>query len=122
MKFRPCRGIHENLLIELLASPPFDTIRQVEYAARYGGEELAIALPEMEMSDAMVMAERLLRIVEATRMDIGESHEVAVTISVGVAVHPTHGSTTEQLFEAADRAMYQAKQGGRNRVCLAVLQ
>ncbi|MEJ2593030.1 MAG: diguanylate cyclase [Candidatus Thiodiazotropha sp.] len=94
-------------------------IRSMDYAARYGGEELAIILPEMDEPKAREMAERLREVVENYRMVIDGSHEVRVTISVGVATFPVHGKTMEALFKAADRAMYKAKQEGRNRVCTA---
>ncbi len=95
------------------------SIRTMDYVARYGGEELAVVLPEMQNNLAMEMAERLRRLVESKRMLVGESYQVGITISVGVASYPEHGSNIEELLEAADRAMYQAKQGGRNKVCNA---
>ena len=98
------------------------SVRTVDYAARYGGEELAVVLPEMEQTVALEMAERLRRVVEDKRMVIDESCQVNITISIGVASYPLHGTSVEELFEAADRAMYLAKQDGRNRVCQAVLQ
>lgn len=94
-------------------------IRNIDYAARYGGEELAIILPELDEVKAIEMAERLRQMVEETQMVIDGPDEVAVTISVGVAAFPTHGTTPEHLFRAADQAMYRAKQKGRNQVCIA---
>lgn len=94
------------------------SIRAADYAARYGGEELVVVMPEIEGEEAMTTAERLRGLVQATDM-MGEPHGATVTISVGVATHPHHGSTPEEIFEAADRALYLAKQRGRNRVCRA---
>ena len=94
-------------------------IRSMDYAARYGGEELAIILPEVDQPKAREMAERLREVVENYRMVIDGSHEARVTISVGIAAFPIHGKTPQALFKAADRAMYKAKQQGRNQVCTA---
>ncbi len=100
---------------ELLES----SIRTMDYAARYGGEELAVVLPEMEQAVVMEMAERLRWLVESKRMKINESSQTNITISVGVATYPVHGTTVEELLEAADQAMYRAKKNGRNQVCQA---
>ncbi len=94
-------------------------IRTVDYAARYGGEELAIILPEMDEANALEMAERLRSLVEQNAFVIEDGLEVSITISVGVAAYPTHGTNTDSLLRAADHAMYRAKQNGRNRVYLA---
>jgi diguanylate cyclase (GGDEF)-like protein/PAS domain S-box-containing protein len=94
-------------------------IRNIDFAARYGGEELALILPELDEVKAKEMAERLRQMVQETRMVIDDSNEVFVTISAGVAAFPTHGTTPGDLFRVADQAMYRAKQEGRNRVCIA---
>ncbi|MET0027807.1 MAG: diguanylate cyclase [Candidatus Thiodiazotropha sp.] len=94
-------------------------IRSVDYAARYGGEELAIILPELDETGALEMAERLRRLVEETAFVIEEDLDVSITISVGVAAYPNHGKSCDELLRAADHAMYRAKQNGRNRVYLA---
>lgn len=93
------------------------SIRKVDYAARYGGEELAIVLPEMDTVEALEMAERLRRTIHATEMAMADGRAIAITVSIGVAGLPEHGKTDQELLEAADRAMYRAKQAGRNRVC-----
>jgi diguanylate cyclase (GGDEF)-like protein/PAS domain S-box-containing protein len=94
-------------------------IRSVDYAARYGGEELAVILPEMDETSAMDMAERLRSLVEKTAFVIDDALEVTITISVGVASYPTHGATQDALLRAADHAMYRAKENGRNRVYMS---
>lgn len=95
-----------------------NNIRNVDYAARWGGEELVIVLPEVGLPEATDMAERLRRLVASCRVDIGDG-VVSATVSIGVAAYPEHGQTVEELFEAADAAMYRAKHAGRNRVCAA---
>ena len=91
-------------------------VRAVDYAARYGGEELLIVLPELDQSGALEMAERLRGLVESTRIRVSSGEQLGVTVSIGVASYPLDGETADQLFSKADEAMYQAKQSGRNRV------
>lgn len=97
-------------------------LRREDLAARYGGEELAILLPDTDAAGAMAMGEKLRKGIE----DLGIPHaksEVAavVTISTGVAIvfDPAPMASARELVEAADKALYQAKDGGRNRVVLA---
>jgi diguanylate cyclase (GGDEF)-like protein len=87
----------------------------VDIAARYGGEEFALILPQTTLPGALVMAERLRALIEAQSVEIpgGTLH---VTASLGVAAFPGHAKTAGDLLEAADKALYRAKAGGRNRV------
>jgi diguanylate cyclase (GGDEF)-like protein/PAS domain S-box-containing protein len=95
-------------------------VRTVDYVARYGGEELVIVLPEMGTAESLDAAERLRRIVGATAMTTYEARPLTITVSIGVVSFPVHGRSPDQLLLAADHAMYQAKQAGRNRVCGAI--
>ncbi|MBI1904677.1 MAG: diguanylate cyclase [Rhodocyclales bacterium] len=94
-------------------------IRKVDYAARYGGEEFVVVLPEMDAAAALDTAERLRGLLAAVSMEDGEGRAFTITVSIGVAAFPADGATPEAMFEAADRAMYAAKNNGRNRVCRA---
>jgi diguanylate cyclase (GGDEF)-like protein len=95
-------------------------VRNEDVVARYGGEELVVLSRAIGDDGAHNLAERLRKTVEGLRIKVEEEPPVKVTISVGVAVYPTIevGSAT-QLTAAADRALYQAKDGGRNRVAIA---
>ena len=90
-------------------------IRNIDICARYGGEELAILLPQTPIEQARDVAERLRRTVEALRVPV-EGATISVTASFGVACYPMSGAGRDTLFAAADRALYAAKNGGRNRV------
>jgi len=84
-----------------------------------GGEEFAVILHGLDTAEALAITERLRSGVAAQpiRYSIGPSNgQVAVTVSIGVSTFPQHGSTSESLMEAADQALYAAKQAGRNRV------
>jgi two-component system cell cycle response regulator len=88
--------------------------RETDVAARYGGEELALVLPETDARGAMAIAERLRKLVEAASHPT-EQGSVKVTVSIGLST--TSGKAAfADLLEAADRALYKAKRSGRNRV------
>ena len=89
--------------------------RDTDVVARYGGEELALILPETDARGAMVIAERIRAACAAARHPTDQGGLV-VTLSAGVATWPGAGESPELVLETADRALYRAKQGGRNRV------
>ncbi|NOZ25469.1 MAG: sensor domain-containing diguanylate cyclase [Nitrospirae bacterium] len=89
-------------------------VRNVDIPARYGGEEFAVILPETSPEQAEVVAERLRSSVSSHPFSI-EDRTVSLTISLGLASFPEDADTKEGLVKAADRALYCAKSGGRNR-------
>jgi diguanylate cyclase (GGDEF)-like protein len=91
-------------------------VRKLDVVCRYGGEEFAIILSQTSASQALIVAEKLRRMVENWQFP-GVAR--SVTISAGVAAFPDHGSTRDDLVRAADKSLYAAKQEGRNRVCVA---
>ncbi|WP_432496924.1 diguanylate cyclase [Kineococcus gypseus] len=89
---------------------------RAEDVVRYGGEEFVVLLPGLGGAEAAARAEELRRACARLRVD---DSDVRVTISAGVAACPEHGGTPDELLLAADRALYVAKTGGRDRVALA---
>ena len=100
-----------------------DSVRRVDLAARYGGEELVVVACDTGASAAVAFGERLRRLVEARETALPEDARhlgevLRVTASVGVAT-AIPNDTPESLFARADAALYEAKRGGRNRVVAA---
>lgn len=94
-------------------------VRGSDIACRIGGEEFALLLPEVSLPIAYQRAENILDTVR--RLQVKHRGQVlgAITVSLGVAAFPKHGETPEALIRAADRALYQAKEGGRNKLASA---
>lgn len=89
-----------------------------DMAARVGGEEFAVILPDTDLEAAMAFAEKLRRRIEQTVVVVGE-HEIRPTISLGVAMN-RKSANLDELMDRSDRALYTAKRTGRNKVCTEV--
>lgn len=94
-------------------------IRNDDIACRFGGEEFTLILPGATLNDATRRAEALCQEVRLVRADYNGHSLDPVTISVGVACFPLHGTTVGEMVVMADSALYRAKAEGRNRVCVA---
>jgi len=101
-------------------SEEFSTnLRLEDIACRYGGEEFCIICPESSLPDAFALAEKLRdRISQLTLQYQGQSLGI-ITMSVGISVFPNHGRTSQQLILQADKALYSAKNKGRNCTMVA---
>lgn len=93
-----------------------ESIRSTDLAARYGGEEFAVMMPETNLADAAIFAEKIRRLVENTAIET-QAGTIHITVSVGVSTvpHPKIHRAKE-LVVTADKALYRAKRGGRNQV------
>lgn len=93
--------------------------RTVDMVARYGGEEFVIVLPETGTHGAFAFAERVREKIAMNRFLIAGISEIRLTASIGVATYPSpQMESVEDLFRAADAALYRAKGRGRNLVCI----
>ena len=91
--------------------------RRTDLVARYGGEELVVVLPETPRENARKVAEDFRRRVENFSFPKGENQPIGrITISIGLAEFPADAADARALIERADKALYAAKSGGRNRV------
>ena len=92
------------------------SLRVTDTGGRYGGEELLVVLPQIQAEGAMIMAERWRASVEHTAFHAPDGGSIHAEISVGVAEYATNLGHADELILAADKALYTAKQNGRNRV------
>ena len=91
-------------------------VRATDVVGRYGGEEIIVILGQNQMDGARTLAERWRQAVEEMCLLSPDGREMTVTISIGVAAHQWKMESADELVEAADSALYRAKQAGRNRV------
>jgi diguanylate cyclase (GGDEF)-like protein/PAS domain S-box-containing protein len=92
--------------------------RDSDCVSRYGGDEFLLVMPEMSRENAFERAEIWREGIKAMVFQTGDQ-VMNVTISIGVAVFPENGSTVDELIKAADHAMYQAKEQGRDQTVIA---
>ncbi|HYN88573.1 MAG TPA: GGDEF domain-containing protein [Ardenticatenaceae bacterium] len=88
-------------------------------ASRYGGEEFTLVMRGAALESTRVRAERLRREVKQLQVQYESRVLGQITLSVGVASFPQHGSSAQSLLQAADSALYEATHGGRDRVAVA---
>jgi diguanylate cyclase (GGDEF)-like protein len=103
------------ILAELANRIVTETRAQVDTVARYGGEEFVLLLPETPLEGGRVVAEKIRGSIASNPFGSGDE-AISVTVSIGVACFPQHGSTAQTLLRAADQALYEAKGRGRNVV------
>jgi diguanylate cyclase (GGDEF)-like protein len=106
------------ILAELANRVVTETRAQVDTVARYGGEEFVLLLPETPIEGGRVVAEKIRESI-ASKPFGSEGEAISVTVSIGLACFPQHGSTAQTLLRAADQALYEAKGRGRNVVVSA---
>jgi diguanylate cyclase (GGDEF)-like protein len=108
-----------DVTLQKVASVLHNCVRGGDRIYRYGGEEFVVVFMDATMSEAEPLAERLRRATETTPLSGSSLEPVGpVTISVGLAARPEHSAEVEALIDLADKAMYQAKESGRNRIVL----
>lgn len=91
-------------------------IRGVDLACRFGGEEFVVLMPDTDVRQADVVAERVRQAISERGFDVGTGRPLSVTVSAGVALNEGDSDTPESLIKRADVALYRAKREGRNRV------
>jgi diguanylate cyclase (GGDEF)-like protein len=92
-------------------------VREVDVVCRYGGEEFSVVLPETDAAGAFVAAEKLREAVSRHRFSDAEGATGEhLTVSIGLASYPAHAGDKDELLRLADDALYQAKNGGKDRV------
>ncbi len=92
------------------------TIREIDIAGRFGGEEFCVVLPDTDRVGALLAAERIRSAVEKKIIKAKDTI-IKTTVSIGVATFPTHATKSDDLMDKADWALYRAKKNGRNAIC-----
>ena len=121
-KFNDTWG-HElgNQALTLVANLIRLTIRKLDYACRFGGEEFIILLPNTDLGQARSVAERLREVIQNTPL-LHNGHTLSITASLGVGeFRANHSDTPEGFVERVDSLLYEAKNDGRNRVKSSVI-
>ena len=104
-------------VLKAVAATMVNAVRKVDLVARYGGEEFAIILEDSDERGGREMAERIRKAIEGMKLKHG-NEEVRITMSLGLAVFPKDGEKESILISRADKALYQAKNSGRNRTAI----
>ena len=94
-----------------------EDLRNYDRVGRWGGEEFLLILPDTELKDAVTVAERLRSKTAAVQISLENEETFSIHISLGTACTTEQFQSLAKLIDAADQALYQAKQSGRNRVC-----
>ena len=106
-------------ILKLVADVTMDIKRVTDVAARVGGEEFALLLPETDQAGAVQLAQRLRQAISQIHTATTEAHEIEVTASIGVATVGIRSRDLDNVLNHADEALYKAKNSGRNAVCCA---
>jgi len=93
-----------------------ESIRQIDFMGRYGGEEISVVLTETDKDQARFAAERIRQAVESRRVTAYDE-QLQVTVSIGISMFPGDAHEPPELIDKADEALYLAKQSGRNKIC-----
>jgi|GEM_PF-2364230 len=103
-------------VLKFVAQAIVAALREEDILGRIGGEEFAVLLPSTDQQSAGATAERVRSAIENLRIQVGEN-EIMVTISIGISEFTAGDVSIEPAMARADRALYRAKEQGRNRVC-----
>jgi diguanylate cyclase (GGDEF)-like protein len=109
-----------DMVLQSLADLFRNFFRATDLCCRYGGEEFAIILPESSSHDAAIRANTLRAEVKSLRLQYKKQFLGPLTLSVGVAAFPEHGSIASELLKIADQCLYESKARGRDTVTVAV--
>jgi len=106
--------------LKLIARTILGNIRKSDTLARYGGDEFVMILPELDKHQSKSLAEKLCTVIGKTKVPRKKStRKTNLTVSLGISTFPEDGGSEDELLKKADEALYQAKDLGRNAVCIS---
>lgn len=100
-----------------IASCISQTIRKIDIASRYGGEEFTVILPETNINDSKIIAERIRKNISKIKINVKDNINICPTVSIGMSEYPSCALDEQTLIELADVALYNAKNNGKNCIC-----
>lgn len=109
-------------VLKSLGNTLSESVRGEDIICRFGGEELAIILPETGGENAGIVAAKLCETVRQKHLELNGQSLGQVTVSIGIACYPMQGDKGESLLKAADLALYEAKESGRDQFCFSQIQ
>ncbi len=108
-------------ILRQFAKTVTQSMRETNLTARFGGEEVVVLLPDTGPEACHVVAERIRKAVSHMTVPSGTEKPLPqITVSLGIAAYPNHGSTLDEVLQASDRALYDSKRAGRNRATIYV--
>jgi len=108
-----------DVILQTLGAYLLMNVRNEDSVCRYGGEEFIIIMPECTLEETVQRANELRKGAEALTISYRGTLLGGLTLSGGVAAYPRNGATFTELLQACDRALYRAKQMGRNQIAVA---
>ncbi len=105
-------------ILREVSSQILTTVRKIDVAGRYGGEEFVVLLPETTKYGAGIIAERLRKNIESLTVRTIHNFNTKTTVSMGISQFPDDGTNTQEIIEAADKALYYSKRNGKNIVSI----
>jgi diguanylate cyclase (GGDEF)-like protein len=123
--FKKVNDAHGHLVgtkvLEIMGKLLKDTFRENDLLYRYGGDEFVAIIPHINKEAALILGNRILTTVKEhkfiAKLESGESYEMSLSISIGVALYPGDATSKKDILNIADAMMYKAKESGRGRVC-----
>jgi diguanylate cyclase (GGDEF)-like protein len=104
-----------DIVLASIARMVSNSLRRIDVSARYGGDEFAVVLPNTGKEGAIFAAKKIKQNMERAPLQF-KGEEIRVTLSIGIATYPDNARTKDLLLEKADRALYEAKNQGRNTI------